>query len=161
MFNYTPMITRIQTLAEPRSDIHVTYPLPEVQQNLRLVGPVLPGFPFVTPICPYSFDRRKVLEQLFEDGMCTLAVEHTCRVNHQSQQQTHDIHSNMPLAAFDLLVAIVALLVSRSHGFYRLGIQDSRSGFGLSSGTLPNLVTQTVVQSIEGAILIPSVEVLY
>ena len=30
MFNYTPMITRIQTLAEPRSDIHVTYPLPEV-----------------------------------------------------------------------------------------------------------------------------------
>ena len=30
MANYTPMVVRIQTLTEPRSDIHVTYPLSEV-----------------------------------------------------------------------------------------------------------------------------------
>ncbi|MFK0571039.1 ISAs1 family transposase [Endozoicomonas sp.] len=30
MANYTPMIIRIQSLTEPRSDIHVTYPLSEV-----------------------------------------------------------------------------------------------------------------------------------
>ncbi|MBO9481456.1 transposase family protein [Salinisphaera sp. G21_0] len=30
MSSYTPMVVRIKSLAEPRSEDHVTYPLPEV-----------------------------------------------------------------------------------------------------------------------------------
>src|SRR5207247_6911747 len=76
------------------------------------------------------------------------------------QDQAQAIDDQVPLAALDLLAAVVARLPAGATALDRLAVEVGGARRALAAGLLARLVAQGVVDPLPGAVLAPLAEVV-
>ncbi len=81
-------------------------------------------------------------------------------MHHHLEQQTQRIDQNMPLAAIDLLAAVIAMRPALFGRLHRLAIDNGRAWRRLASDRATHALTQDMVNALPDASPSPGVKVV-
>src|SRR4051794_19204670 len=90
----------------------------------------------------------------------TVAVLDVGRMDHGGHDQAQGVDDDVPLAAVDLLVRVLAVRPALLGGLDALAVDDPHAGALLAAGTAADSVAQGVVDLGPGAVVAPLVEVV-
>ncbi len=128
-------------------------------QITTLLGPghQLPG---VTTVRPDQCQTLEPISDPLEQQLGSITVLNSRRVNHNGENQSHDVHRQMSLASGDLFARVVTVDPALLIGLGRLAVKDRGSGFGVSTRLNPNLVSERLMDQFPGSITLPATRVI-
>ena len=108
-----------------------------------------------------AFDEREgAARRSIEDQERAVAVLHIGGMDDDVQEQAERVDQDVPLAAGDLLGAVVAAVVGRLGGLDRLAVDAAGAGRRLPTRLAADLLAQGVVDGLPGPVGGPSDEVV-
>src|SRR5262245_59534138 len=116
--------------------------------------------PVVDPVGQDLLQPGKPPDQLLQDRLGTVAILDVGRMDHGGHDQAERVDHDMPLAAVNLLVRILAMRSPLLGGLDALAVDDPHAGARLPAGAAADPVAQGVVDLGPGAVVAPLVEVV-
>src|SRR3954447_9249613 len=118
----------------------------------------------IGPVRDHPLQKGKEPPHLFQNTETAIPILHVARQNGAAEHQAERVNDGMALAPFDLLGRIIADRIDRAPppfgSFHALAVHDRRRGAGLLAGQLAGLLVESMMQTPQRAVTLPTYEVV-